>query len=186
LRHLAVHGYYNPSTTVWISGGVMNLRLWRGATGSVHSAAVVPKAALRGRYGRYVETFRVLTPNPGYLSAHMLRAPTRPTDGSTIEVDYPNGLWGRTIYAFYTHRRYFRSAARFGATWHRTVIAWTPAGMSFYLDGHLLGRVPHLSDVPMNWILQNETQINPAHPEPPPGSSSTMQIRYIAYYAWAG
>ena len=44
-RNYRVGGYYEPQSTVWISGGQMHIRMSRG-TGSVSSAAVVPKASI--------------------------------------------------------------------------------------------------------------------------------------------
>ena len=186
--HEKVGGYYEPSATVWIAGGAMNIRLSRG-TGSVRSAALVPKAAMDRTYGKYVETFRVLDPVPGYKSAHMLHALEPPTDGSAHEIDFPERGWGAPIMAFIHyagHRRWFGASAKFNRTWHTTVIEWTPRGMSFYCDGKKIGSiVGKVSDVPMRWILQNETQTN-KRAYPPPNSSSTMQIKYVAYYSWAG
>jgi len=185
--HLRVHRYYSPSTTVWIVGGAMNIRLWRG-TGSVHSAALLPKAAMGRTYGEYVETFRVLNPQDGYKSADMLR-PVGSPGGGPYEIDYPEAGWGTPLKAFVhftSHRPRFVARAAFGGAWTTTVIKWTPAGLSFYANGALVGSLPgRVSSVPMRWILQNETQTD-GTAFPPPNSSSTMQIRYAAYYAWMG
>jgi len=185
--HLAVGGYYSPSTTVWIAAGVMNIRLWRG-TGSVHSAAVLPKAAIDRTYGKYVETFRITDPVPGYKSAHMLWAATPPQNGTAREIDFPEAGWGASIRAFIHYPSYrprFVTSAAFDAAWHTSVIEWTPRGLSLYLDGKLVGFLTgRVADVPMRWILQNETQTNGTFP--PVNSSSTMQIKYVAYYSWAG
>jgi len=186
-RHLAVSGYYSPSTTVWIAAGVMNIRMWRG-TGSVHSAALLPKAAMGRIYGKYVETFRVPDPVRGYKSAHMLWAVPRPTDGSAYEIDFPEAGWGSDIRAFIhfaTHRPYFFTTTAFNSKWHTSIIEWTPKGLWLYLDGKLVGSLAGpVADVPLRWILQNETQVNGTFP--PVNSSSTMQIKYVAYYSWVG
>jgi hypothetical protein len=189
LRHERVHGYYSPSTTVWISGGMMNIRLWRG-TGTVHSAALLPKAALNRTYGKYVETFRVTDPDPGYKSADMLHAASmRPADGSAHEIDFPEASWGTQFYAFVhfdTFQRAFPSGTAFNDAWTTTMIEWTPHGVSFYVNGREIGSVTgRVSDVPMKWILQNETQFN-GQAVPAVNSSSTMQIKYVAYYSWVG
>jgi hypothetical protein len=187
-RHMRVGGYYSPSTTVWIANGAMNIRMWRGR-GSVHSAALLPKAAIGRTYGKYVETFRVLHPVLGYKSAHMLWAQAPPTDGSAQEIDFPEAGWGVAIKAFIHypgHRPYFHTATPFDSTWHTSIIEWTPHGLSLYLDGKLVGsRRGRVSDVPMRWVLQNETQTD-GDAFPPVNSSSTMQIKYVAYYKWAG
>jgi hypothetical protein len=186
--HEKVGGYYSPSTTVWIAGGVMNIRLWRG-TGSVHSAALMPKAAMHRKYGKYVETFRIADPVLGYKSSHMLWAMRTPTDGSAQEIDFPENGWGTPIKAFIhyaDHRPRFAAGAAFDRRWHTTVITWTPHGLSLQCDGRLIGSIAgNVADVPMRWVLQNETQTDGAA-YPPPNSSSTMQIKYVAYYAWAG
>jgi len=186
-RDEKVGGYYTPSTTVWIAGGVMNIRMWRG-TGSVHSAAVLPKAAIGRRYGKYVETFRVADPRLGYKSAHMLWAMRNPTDGSAHEIDFPEAGWGLPIvgYVHYaSHRPRFPAGVVFNRRWHTTVIEWTPHRLSLYCDGRLIGSIAgNVSDVPMRWVLQNETQTS-GLAYPPPNSSSTMQIKYVAYYSWA-
>jgi hypothetical protein len=187
-RHEKVGGYYSPSTTVWIAGGVMNIRLWRD-TGSVHSAAVLPKAAIARTYGKYVETFRIADPVPGYKSAHMLWAVPKPTHGTAHEIDFPEAGWGTRIVGFVHyagHRPRFPAGVAFNRRWHTTVIEWTPHGLSFYCDGRLIGSIAgNVSDVPMRWVLQNETQTD-GLTYPPRHSSSTMQIRYVAYYKWTG
>lgn len=187
-RHQKVGGYYSPSTNVWIADGMMNIRLSRG-TGSVHSAALLPKAAIGRTYGRYVETFRVTDPVAGYKSAHMLWAMKPPTDGSAFEIDYPEHGWGMPIMAYihYAHHRpLFSAGASFNRSWHTTVIEWTPHGLWLYCDGRLIGSIAgNVSDVPMRWVLQNETQTD-KQIIPPQHSSSTMQIKYVAYYKWRG
>jgi hypothetical protein len=188
-HHLRIGGFYSPSTTVWIADGMMNIRMWRG-TGSDHSAAVLPKAAIDRTYGKYVETFRVIDPVAGYKSADMLHSLTTPTDGSAHEIDYPEGGWGGPFSAFvhYNNRRpFFPAHVSFNNTWVTTVIEWVPNGISFYVDGRMIGSITGslVSDVPMHWILQNETQTN-GMVYPPQRSSSTMQIKYVAYYSWVG
>lgn len=187
-RHEKVGGYYSPSTTIWIADGVMNIRLWRG-TGSVHSVAVLPKAAIGRTYGKYVETFRIADPVPGYKSAHLLWPVRKPTDGTAHEIDFPEAGWGTPIVGFVHyagHRPRFPAGVAFNRRWHTTVIEWTPHRLSFYCDGRLIGAIAgNVADVPMRWVLQNETQTD-GLAYPPPHSSSTMQIKYVAYYKWAG
>jgi hypothetical protein len=190
VRHLKVHGYYSPSTTVSIAGGMMNIRVWRGAgAGTVHSAAVMPKAALGKKYGKYVVTFRVPHPVLGYKSAFLLWAMKTPTDGTAHEIDFPEGGWGLPFKAFIhypSHRPQFTTDGSFDSTWYTTVLEWSPHGVSFYLDGKLIGSVSgNVADVPMRWVLQNETEDN-GTAGPPPNSSSTIQIKYVAYYSWVG
>jgi len=190
VRHLKVHGYYSPSTTVWIAGGMMNIRMWRGTgTGTVHSAAVLPKAALGKEYGKYVVTFRVPDPVPGYKSADLLWAMKSPTGGTAHEIDFPEGGWGLPFKAFIhypSNRPQFAANASFNSSWNTTVLEWSPHGVSFYCNGKLIGSASgNVADVPMRWVLQNETEDN-GTAGPAPNSSSTIQIKYVAYYSWAG
>ena len=64
-RNYGLGGYYEPQRTVWISGGQMHIRMFRG-TGSVSSAAVVPRASINKMYGRYTVTARVSQVTAGY------------------------------------------------------------------------------------------------------------------------
>jgi hypothetical protein len=186
-RHMPIGGYYSPSTTVWIAAGVMNIRMWRG-TGHVYSAALLPKAAMDRTYGKYVETFRVAHPVSGYKSAHMLWAPASFRDGGAYEIDFPEAGWGVDVKAFIhsaSRRPYFHTATALGSRWNTSIIEWTPRRLSLYLNGKLVGSLTgRVADVPMRWVLQNETQTNGVFP--PVNSSSTMQIKYVAYYSWVG
>src|SRR3984957_16859997 len=60
-NHLRLGGYYDPAHTISISGRQMHIRMFRDA-GPIHSATVVPKAAIGLTYGKYVERFRVSDP----------------------------------------------------------------------------------------------------------------------------
>ena len=116
-RGLPVGGYYDPGTTVWISGGQMHIKLWRGASGSVHSAALVPLAAQGRTYGRYVETFRVPEIATGYKSAHLLWPSNGDQDTSSFEVDYPENEWDTGISAYVHAGNDPQQAFPAGASW---------------------------------------------------------------------
>ncbi|MFD0384675.1 hypothetical protein ACFQ2B_27855 [Streptomyces stramineus] len=137
-RGYPVGGYYDPASTLSVSGGQLHVRMWRGPTGSVHSAAVVPKALVNQRYGRYEERFRVSRAAVGYKSAHLLW----PVDDAACpgcEIDFPEQEWTTTIHAF-THPKgsgrqdTFDTGARW-TSWHTSLIDWSPGRVRYYLDG---------------------------------------------------
>lgn len=163
-RGYPVGGFYDPAHTVWADGGRLHLRMFRDATGPVHSAAIVPKALIGARYGTFSERFRVSTVSPGYKSAHLLW-PVSNDSCAGCEIDFPEGEWTSTISAF-THPKGGGGQDSFDAhagwsDWHTTTIDWAPGHVRYYLDGHLVGhstrRVP---DQPMTWVLQNESALD--------------------------
>jgi len=187
--HLPLGGYYDPSETVWISGGQMHIRMFR-TTQWIHSAAVVPKAAIGMLYGKYVEWFSVSAdPSPGYKSAHLLWPTDNALPGS--EVDFPEGNWNSNICA-YVHSPSessvpsFCPAATTWTTWHTSVIDWTPDSLTFYMDGKETGSVTGkwVPDEPMSWILQNESALLGA--EAPENSSAQINISSVAVYSYQG
>ncbi len=179
-----VGGYYDPATTVSISGGEMHIRMWRGSSGSVHSATVVPKAAMGMRYGAYTETFRVLSAARGYKSAHLLW-PSGTC--SSCEIDFPEDSWDTTISAF-NHPKgggaqdAFDNGTRWTG-WHTTTIQWTPGDVKFFLDGSLMGESTRgVMDSPANWDIQNESSIDGESAAL--NSSAQMDISSVSVYSY--
>ncbi|HTP17126.1 MAG TPA: hypothetical protein VMK13_14990 [Streptosporangiaceae bacterium] len=180
-EHYRVGGYYDPAATVWISGHQMHIRMWRGRTGSVHSAALVPRAAIAQEYGEFTEAFRVSSVAAGYKSAHLLT----PTGNLNYEIDFPEDSWDRTICAF-DHGpadgyESFCPDARWTSR-HTTMIVWVPGHVSFYLDGKLIGRSSLSPDGPMTWVIQNESALNGETAAP--RSHAQMNISHVAVYAY--
>jgi hypothetical protein len=187
---MRIGGYYDPARTLSISDGQMHIRLFRD-TGPIHSAAVVPKAAIGLMYGKYVERFRVSNPgsSTGYKSSHLLW-PTG--DSLKYEVDYPEGEWD-SGFCVHVHSVSQGSATKnicpagvTFATWNTTETEWWPGNLAFYLNGtevyHLTGKwVP---DQPMTWIIQNETALNGELA--PENSSAQLNMSYVAVYTYAG
>ena len=69
--------------------------------------------------------------------------------------------------------------------WHTSEIDWTPTGLSFRLDGKLIGSTTSgVPDEPMDWIIQNESALNGESAAP--NSSAQMDISYVAYYRYTG
>lgn len=183
-RGYPVGGIYDPASTVWVSGGQMHIRMWRGGSGPVHSAAVVPKKLMNQKYGRYEERFRVSKVAIGYKSAHLLWPVVN--DGCS-EIDHPELEWTETIAAFHhpsncARQASFDSGKRW-TDWHTSRIEWKPGEVRFYLDGRLIGR--STSSVPnraMSWIIQNEAALN--GDQAAPNSSAQMDIAYVKGWAW--
>jgi hypothetical protein len=189
-NHLRLGGYYDPAHTISLSGGQMHIRMFRD-TGPIHSAAVVPKAAIGLTYGKYVERFRVSDPgsSTGYKASHLLWPTTEPLN---YEVDYPEGEWDSGFCGHVhsvsegTDTKNICPAGATWATWNTTETEWWPGNLAFYLNGteiyHLTGKwVP---DQPMSWIIQNETALNGEIA--PENSSAQLNISYVAVYTYAG
>jgi hypothetical protein len=190
-QHQRLGGYYDPAHTISISGGQMHIRLFRDA-GPIHSAVVVPKAAIGLTYGKYVERFRASNPETttGYKASHLLW----PTNEGALnyEVDFPEGEFD-SGFCVHVHSVSQGAATKnicppgaTWATWNTTVTEWWPGNLAFFINGtevyHLTGKwVP---DQPMSWIIQNETALNgeiaPQH------SSAQLNISYVAVYTYTG
>jgi hypothetical protein len=188
--HMKLGGYYDPAGTTWISDGQMHIRLFRD-TGPIHSAAVVPKAAIGLMYGKYVERFRVSDPesSTGYKGSHLLWPTTEPLK---YEVDFPEGEFD-SGFCVHVHSVSQGSATKnvcpagvTWATWNTTETEWWPGNLAFFINGtevyHLTGKwVP---DQPMSWIIQNETALNGEIA--PQNSSAQLNISYVGVYTYAG
>ncbi|WP_030375559.1 glycoside hydrolase family 16 protein [Streptomyces rimosus] len=184
----AVGGVYHPEDTISVGpaadgDGRMRIRMWRPPDGSpVHAAAVVPKAALRQKYGKYSARLRVTRAAPGYKSAWLHY-------GDGCEVDYPEQNWTDTLAAFHhpctgEGQDAFPTQARWTA-WHTISLEWTPGSVRFYLDGHLIGHSDRgVPEQPLSWVLQNESALDGAYATA--GSHAEMQITWVAVYAYAG
>lgn len=183
-RKYPVGGYYDPASTAWISGGQMHIRLWRGPSGPVHSAALVPKAAIDRLYGAFTETFQVSSVAPGYKSAHLLW-PSSTCDG--CEDDLPENSWNTTISAFH-HPKGGGQPDSFDTgtswrQWHTSMIVWMPGIVKFYLDGKLIGQSTRgVMDVPATWVIQNESSLDGESAAP--NSSAQMNISSASVYAY--
>lgn len=165
----------------------MHIRMFR-ATGSIHSATVLPKAAIGMLYGKYVERFSVASDSsPGYRSAHMLWPTSDPID---YEADFPEGEWDST-FCVHVHSQFETVVGNFcpnigWAGWHTTEIDWTPQGLKFYLGRKLVGSLPGkwAPDEPMSWILQNESALYGVGA--PENSSAQLNISSLAVYSYQG
>ncbi len=183
-RNLPLGGFYDPTTTVWISGGEMHIRMWRGSTGPNHSATMVPKIAMGMLYGQFTETFRVSQVAPGFKSAHLLW-PAATCTG--CEIDFPEGDWDGSIEAF-NHPNGGGNQDSFdsGTTWtgwHTSTIQWTPGDVKFILDGKLIGEsTNNVMDTPAQWDIQNESALDGEMAAP--NSSAEIDIKSVSVYRY--
>jgi hypothetical protein len=188
--HMKLGGYYDPAHTISISGGQMHIRLFR-TTGPIHSAAVVPKAAIGLMYGKYVERFRVSDPesSTGYKGSHLLWPTGYPLK---YEVDFPEGEWD-SGFCVHVHSVAEGSATKnicpagvTWGTWNTTETEWWPGNLAFYVNGTEVYRLTGkwVPDQPMSWIIQNESALNGEIA--PENSSGQLNISNVAVYAYAG
>jgi Glycosyl hydrolases family 16 len=170
----------------------MHIRMFR-ATGQIHSATLVPKAAIGMQYGMYVERFSVTAGSSwGYKSAHLLW-PTGTTASTPLryEVDFPEGAWKSNFVCVFVHSALDYQQARFCPSftwtgWHTSITEWTPSSLTFFLDGKKIGSVTgsYVPHEPMSWILQNESAIR--GPMAPQNSWGQLNIDYVAVYSYRG
>jgi beta-glucanase (GH16 family) len=182
------NGTYDPST-VAVSNGILDVHI-QTTDGVRRVAAIGPRISSNNGqlYGRYEIRFRADSMR-GYKAAWLLW-PTSgvwPRDG---EIDFPEGEFDGTIYAF-MHRQgattgsdqdAFATSARW-TDWHTATLEWTPSAVRFYLDGKLIGtstnRIPN---TPMRWVIQNETTLSGFLP-----SSTTqghVQVDYVQVWRY--
>lgn len=183
LRGTGLRGYYDPEQTVSVSGGMLHVRMYRGSSGPLHTAALVPLAASGRTYGKYVLTFRVLAPVTGYKTVVMLWGGAKGK-----EVDYPENQYTQDMFAYIhttTPQTFFDSHVPWASGWHTTMVTWVPGRLSFYMDGRLIGtttrNVPNYS---MRWIIQSEAALNGQVAAP--NSSAELDVKHAAYYAYTG
>lgn len=189
-----VGGTYDPATTVWVApsawgDGQLHVRMWRGASGDVHSAALVPKKVMGLTYGKVEVRFRVSASAPGYKSADMLWGQDQDAC-SNCEDDFGEGNWNGQINGF-AHHEDMENGNQDGystgipwTTWHTGDIEWTPDAVEFWLDGARVGRsTDGVPDQPMDWILQNESALTGATAAP--NSSAQMDISWVQAWNWS-
>jgi len=146
-------------------------------------------------YGRYDVVFRS-DELPGYKMAFLLWPDS--DNWADGEIDFPEVgslAAGQTAYAN-VYRVGDRSAGTPGpnagfpgtvvpsdGAWHTATIVWKPSGVSFVLDGAVLGTVTDgIPDSAMHWVLQVETAIGVGAPDPAvAGSVQVDQVRQYRY-----
>lgn len=189
-RGYPVGGYYDPATTLSISpspwgDGQLHIRMWRGSSGPIHSATIVPKPAMGLKYGAYEERWRVSHVARGYKSAHLLWPVTN--DGCS-EIDFPELEWDTQVAGFMHPSNCGQQVAvdtgKSWGQWHTSRIEWTPGDIKFWLDGRLIGEThDYVPAVPMDWDIQNESALNGESAAP--NSWAQMDVTYVKVWSWS-
>ncbi len=140
--------------------------MWRGKTGPVHSATVVPKAAMGLRYGKFEERFRVSHVATGYKSAHLLW----PVDNASCpncEIDFPELEWTGRIAAFMHHKNSVGGDQdAYDTRTDLDRLAYEQRDLDsgqrhLALDGKIVGHsTTAVPNTPMSWDIQNESALN--------------------------
>ncbi|WP_431681713.1 family 16 glycosylhydrolase [Kitasatospora sp. KL5] len=184
------NGTYAPSKTMSIANGQMNLHLNRDASGTWVSAPVpkLPSAGGDGvQYGRFEVTWKA-TSAAGYKMAWLLW----PDDGiwpQHGEIDFPEGDLNGKIGAF-MHRAdatsgsdqdAFSTGVPTAGAWHTSAVDWQKDGVTFYLDGKVIGRsTARIPGNAMHWVLQSETALGGTVPAV--GSSADIAIDSVKFW----
>jgi hypothetical protein len=189
-RPTAQKGAYDSATTVTVRGGVLDEHLHTaGKTPQV--VALTPQlAGLDGNvqtHGRYAVRFRA-EEAPGYKLAWLLWPAS--DDWSQGELDFPEGDAGGQING-YAHDVTGSPSSNAWAVdtgtsmvdWHTAVIEWSPGRLTYSLDDRSWTTTDPaaIPTDPMGWVLQTETQLEAAAPDP--SVSGHVFIDWVA--AWA-
>ena len=134
-------------------------------------------------YGMYSVCFRADAGLNGFKTAWLLWPDSNVA--SQGEIDFPEGDLAETIGA-YDHtvgdQPVNAFAANTGVTytsWHVATIEWTAAGVTFILDGKVIGTSTMSPSVPMHWVLQTETDGG----SPAASVAGNVYIDWVAVYA---
>jgi len=180
----AKRGAYAPGKVLSVHDGALDMFL-HTENGRPQVAAPVPlvDGQWNGQtYGRYSVRFRS-DPVAGYKTAWLLW----PTDDdwNKGEIDFPEGSLNGTMNLF-NHcpgdpsRNCF--AAGTGTTytgWHVATVEWTPAGVTYALDGRTLGTSNVSPTHAMRWVLQTETDYG----NTPANASGHLLVDWAVMYA---
>jgi Glycosyl hydrolases family 16 len=187
---------YEPSQTLSISGGILNMFIHTSSSGTCMTAAPIAKLpdpvdSSNGQlYGMYSVRMRS-DPVPGYLVAFLLWPDNGdwPEDG---EIDFPNGDLDSSMDAFMHHegatsgsdQDYYLTNTTL-ADWHTYTIEWTPNYVKFLIDGQVIGDstdASEIPDTPMHWVMQTESDLNA--PQPAASAQGNLQIAWAAVWSY--
>lgn len=172
-------GTYQPTRTVSVHDGALDIRVGTTESGPA-SAALVPRLPTYGQlYGKYSVRFRA-DPVPGYKVAFLLWPDSEswPDDG---EIDFPEGELDGRISAFAHYASSSGGQDQFDTPnglgrWQVATIEWTPGRIRFLLDDVLVGESTRdVPDTSMHWVLQTE---------PTPGQTPSPQAAGSIYVDW--
>ena len=187
---------YEPSQTLSISGGVLNMFIHTSSSGACMAAAPIAKLpdpvdSTNGQlYGMYSVRMRS-DPIPGYLAAFLLWPDSGiwPQDG---EIDFPNGELDGTVGAFMHHQggtsgsdqdAYITNTTF--SDWHTYTLEWTPSYVKFLIDGQVIGdstNPSEIPDTPMHWVMQTESDLDGV--KPAASAQGNLQIAWAAVWSY--
>jgi hypothetical protein len=188
---------YEPSQTLSVSGGIMNMFIHTASDGTCMTAVPEPilpdpvdssNGQLYGMYSVRMES----DPVPGYKTAFALWPDSEnwPGDG---EIDFPEGELDGDSWA-YMHYQGATSGSQqdaydTGTTytgWHTYTIEWTPSYVKFLIDGNVIGDSTNASlipDTPMHWIMQTESDLD--GDKPASSAQGNLQIAWVEIWSYA-
>lgn len=189
LGRFRVGGVYHPEDTVWVSksaagDGQLHVRMFRPrAGGDAHVAAVVPKAAMGMTFGRFVVRERVSRAGVGFKTAD-LRWPV--VNEGCSEMDFPEASHHQGPSAFFHPsscgaQLSFDSGVSWSA-WHTYVVEASPVGTRFLVDGRVVGETSRVVGRPMDWVLQNETDLSGESAAP--GAVDQVDVTSMSVYRY--
>jgi len=176
-------GSYSMSKVLSVQNGSLDLNL-RTEGGKALVAAPVPLQAGQWggwAYGRYSVRFRA-DAVPGYKTAWLLWPDS--DDWNDGEIDFPEGELSGSIEGF-VHQPgnpsqnafAVNTGARYTA-WHTATIEWLPSGVTFLLDGRIVGTTRTSPSKAMHLVLQTET----ADGRPAASAAGHVQIDWLTMY----
>lgn len=185
-------GIYTPDRVLSVSGGVLDFYLHTATVEGVSAPRVAAPILNRWKgqtYGRYSLRFRA-DDVAGYKVAFMLwPSSDRWEEG---EMNFPEGRLSTTISA-YSHcvgNPADNCLAAFTGVdmrdWHVATTEWTPAGVTFFLDGRRLGTATGegVPSTKFRWTLQAETEIG--GDGTPPSAAGHLQVDWATSYRYLG
>jgi hypothetical protein len=154
-------GTYDTSQVISVGGGVLDMWL-HTANNQALSAAIVPQVPGSGQtYGRYEVRFRA-DPMQDYGAAFLLWPDSNVWNEG--EIDFPESSFTGTMMVHnhcIGHTQNSCYDVNTGVTWnswHTAVTEWTPAGVTFYLDGRKVGQSSISPSTKMHMVLQTGTE----------------------------
>jgi len=178
------HCVYEPSKTVSITGGVMNIFLHTDPNGTCMDSSLYPLAP-NLRYGMYSVRFRADAVT-GYKGVFLLW----PVDHVHGEIDFPEANLDAQLHGFLhtvaggaQFQRFVSNAS--WTSWHTATLEWTPSKVTFILDGTSLGSTSlDVPQTPMTLALRGESELEGA-PKPPASAHGDLQIDWATMYTYA-
>ena len=186
------NGHYYPEKVISTHDGVMDLFLHTDPTLGPLVAAPVPtwNGGPDQTYGRYVIRFKADSV-PGYKTAWLLW-PSDDVWPAHGEIDFPEGSLDGTIGGYVHYMNGTSGGDQYAmpdtgvryadGNWHTATIDWLPSGVTFTLDGNVVGKTTQrIPSTPMHWVIQTETDTG--GPAPSPSASGHVLIDWVAVYA---